>query len=142
MEQYCRVMRPRYVGGMSKLIWLPIAAAACCGVTTGCTRTSDGSVVLARQMSLPRALGGTPAPSYTTPSLQQLPPPAGPAPVASEPSFASPAPPQAPARSRQAGVKVWKPAVVRAPFARPDPSRPVACRNETTVSGRIRVVCQ
>ena len=134
-------MRSRHVGGMSKLIWLSIAAAACCGVTAGCTRTSDGSVVLARPMSLP-GLGETPTPSYASPSPQQLPDPAEPAPVASGPSFASPASPPAPARSRQAGVKVWKPAVVRAPFARADPSRPVACRNETTTSGRIRVVCQ
>ena len=142
MEQDCGKRRSRYVGGMSKLIWLPIAAAACCGITAGCTRTSDGSVVLARPMSLPRALGGTPAPSYAPPSFQQLPAPAGPAPVASGPSFVSPASRPAPARAAQSGVKIWKPAVVKAPFGRADPSRPVACRNETSAGGRIRVVCQ
>lgn len=131
--------RPRYVGRMSKLFWLPVVAIACGGLSSGCTRTSDGSVVLARPVSLPRVLGPAtqPQPSYANPSFQQLPPDP-------EPALASAAPPPVVTRPRRTGtsVQAWRPAVVKTPFERTDPSRPISCQNATSAGGRVRVVCQ
>lgn len=143
MSQDCGSGHPHYFDGMSRLMWLPLVAIACNGLTAGCTRTSDGSVVLARPASLARVFQReSPQPSYG-PAFRQL--PSGPPPVAPAPPpqvAASAPPPGAAARTQRRGVNVqgWRPAV-KPPFARADPSRPLSCRNETSAGGRVRVVC-
>lgn len=66
-----------------------------------------------------------------------------PEPVA-PPVYAEVAPPAAASPPASKMPKVTVPALTlttNPPFTRPDPDKPLYCRNETTTTGRIRVVC-
>lgn len=117
---------------MNKLLSLPIAVA-CCGLPmlAACTRTSDGSIVVARPIGVP----GFMRPAFTA---EPVPPPAHP--VAGQ----FPQPPAQPLvrRSRPPATRVpVVAAAVKPPFQRSDPQRPLTCRNAFTTSGRVRMVC-
>ncbi len=101
---------------------------------TGCTRTSDGSFVhaQARHVQPPdefrrrqdQMAARSPAivrrPPFT---LRRL-----------RPSAAKP--------QRQAKVTAPSLSLIKnPPFKRPDPTKPLTCRNEASSAGRIRVVC-
>jgi hypothetical protein len=63
----------RGAGAKRGLLRLSIAAVACCGLSTACARTSDGSVVLARPLTFPRFFSRqAPAPHYTAAPAQHL----------------------------------------------------------------------
>ncbi|QPC86333.1 hypothetical protein GA830_05955 [Mesorhizobium sp. NBSH29] len=116
---------------MNRLFLILIATSLVSGFTTGCTRTSDGSVVMAKQVKLPRMLRREPAgPSFSESAFPRAPEPA-------VVSAAAPAP--APTR-RMVSVNAWKP-TVKAPFHRANPNRPMNCSNET-IGGRIKTVCR
>ncbi|MGI6852446.1 hypothetical protein [Mesorhizobium sp. 1B3] len=104
-------------------------------MSTGCTRTSDGSVVM-NTPPMPKLFASrSPQPTYTpdqTVMLTQLPPPPAPAPA------------QAPRRRHDRSMPVggFKMQTVKAPFERSNPEQPLDCRNETSPQGRVKVVCQ
>lgn len=142
MEQHCNSARPRSHSRIGALSRFPIAAIAVCGLSifglslvSGCTRTSDGSVVLARQFTP----GAAPSPSYASAAMQQQEQAAS-----AEPAMEAPARPAArrPSSASVGKVQAWKPAVVRPPFTRSDPENPITCNNATSAGGRVRVVCQ
>lgn len=123
----------RYALLMDRLMGFPIAVVLCCGLPllAACTRTSDGSVVVAR-----------PVPGFLRPALaaQPVAPPAHPVATQFPPE---PTPPVSGRRARPSGVSVPVLAAgVKPPFERTDPQRPLSCRNESTPSGRIRMVCR
>jgi hypothetical protein len=128
---------------MLRMSSLSIGVAACCGLTIvgGCTRTSDGSVVLARPLiSMPFLRPGlgsaTPSEPVGEFSATEFPPP--------QPSLpeTKPVPPPEKAAARVVpDIQLFKPSI-KPPFARSDPSRLPSCRNEPSPTGRIRVVCQ
>ena len=98
----------------------------------------DGSVVLARPMAIPSFGLRAPARTYEPPPVvQQLQP--SDAPVMAQ---AAPVRPARPARRVVPEVKMWKPAMVKAPFLPSESSKQLACRNETAAGGRVRVVCE
>lgn len=118
---------------------IPLAVLACCSLLAagGCTRTSDGSVVMKNPPSL----------NLSVPSFMRF----GtareePRPVATAAAFPPPPAPPPAARTTQRRVvppvKAWKASGVRAPFKRSDPSKPLTCRNEPGQGGRVKVVCQ
>ncbi len=120
---------------MLKRLRLLTIAAACCGLASGCARTSDGSVVLAKPLAMPGFAGRTQEPVYEAVPSQLLPPP---------PVERTPRPVHASASANSnagSGVQGWKPSV-KPPFVRSDPSRPLSCRNETSTTGRIKMVCR
>jgi hypothetical protein len=100
----------------------------------GCTRTSDGSYVLRRPAMFSRLMHSR----DREPALQnqvQVNEPRTYPPAYARPAVSRTAP-------RQAKVTAPSLSIIRnAPFRRPDPSKPLSCRNETSSSGRIRVVC-
>lgn len=119
-------------------VLLAAAMLAGGGLASGCTRTSDGSVVLARPMAIPSFGLRAPARTYEPPPVvQQLQP--SDAPVMAQ---AAPVRPARPARRVVPEVKMWKPAMVKAPFLPSESSKQLACRNETAAGGRVRVVCE
>lgn len=128
----------------SRFFWHGPLALVCCVVVSGCTRTSDGSLELARPISVPgithRPAGVAPlyaGPVYSDPPLvQQLSPQT--VPVVAE---AGPSRPPARARRTLPAVKMWKPTVVKAPFAPGTAPKSLKCRNEKSSTGRVRVVC-
>jgi hypothetical protein len=101
----------------------------------GCTRTSDGSVVLRRPTVFSRLMkfrDPDPVPQYQVQVNE---------PRSYPPAYAPPAAARA-RPQRQAKVTAPSLSIVKnAPFKRIDPSKPLSCRNETSSSGRIRVVC-
>jgi hypothetical protein len=125
----------RGAGAKRGLLRLSIAAVACCGLSTACARTSDGSVVLARPLTFPRFFSRqAPAPHYTAAPAQHLA-------LAERRAPAKASAPAAVTTSGASDVQLWKPSV-KAPFERTDPSRPLSCHNETLKSGRVRMVCR
>lgn len=111
---------------------------AACGsllASTGCTRTSDGSVVMDTP-PMPRLFASRSQQPADTPDqtvmLTQLPPPS------------TPAPAQTPRRTKARAMPVagFKVQPVKAPFERSNPEQPLNCRNETSPQGRVKVVCQ
>lgn len=112
-----------------------MALAACGSVATatGCTRTSDGSVVMSTP-AMPSLFGRSAsreafAPDQRSIALAELPPATTPAPQ----------PPRHANVSSQMGS--WKVQTVKAPFERADPNKPLNCRNETSAQGRVRMTC-
>jgi hypothetical protein len=100
----------------------------------GCTRTSDGSFELHRPAVFSRLMSfraSNPAAQYEVqPNEPRTFPPAYARPAVSRP---------APRLAKVTGPSL---SIVRnAPFKRTNPGKPLACRNETSLAGRIRVVC-
>ena len=106
----------------------------------GCTRTSDGSFVM-RRPSFSRLLSSDSDEQARivhskTLSQQQA---AAPAQAVSPPRTTRPM-----RRTTQNQAKLTIPAMSitkSVPFKRSDPAKPLACKNETSPSGRVRVVC-
>jgi hypothetical protein len=122
---------------MNKASRLALIVMTCGGLLlpAGCTRTSDGSVVLARPSRLTSFARPQPAPVYSpAPAVALAAPPAAPEP---ERRIARPV--------RWAGaagaIPTWKVQVVKPPFEQTAPDDPLSCRNETSPVGRVRVVC-
>ncbi|MEO9336029.1 hypothetical protein ABFT80_01155 [Mesorhizobium sp. SB112] len=117
---------------MMKLLPLSIAALFSCITVSGCTKTSDGSIVM-QQPQLP--------------SLMKRREASGPAYNAAQATFpTTPPSPTVAAPRRQPrtvpAVRVMRPAV-SAPFRNDndEEARKLACHNEVSSTGRIRVVC-
>jgi hypothetical protein len=97
----------------------------------GCTRTSDGSYVMRKPVALTRLLGfgrNNPAPAYTA--------------QVNEPRFFPPSRSAPPPAHRVNFTAPSLSIVKNPPFRRPKSDKPISCRNETSRSGRIRVVCE
>jgi hypothetical protein len=117
----------------SRLSMMAVGIAVLIGAA-GCTRTSDGSYVLRRPALFSRP---THSPDRD-PALQyqvQANEPRSYPPAHVRPAVARSAPRQAKVTAPSLGL------IRNVPFKRPDPSKPISCRNEATSSGRIRVVC-
>lgn len=125
---------------MNQGLRIPLAAVGCCLLLAagGCTRTSDGSVVMKNPPNLSLAV-----PSFLRFGGQDAEPEAQ---VAAATFPAAPKPAVQPVGSAPAKVlppvRAWKATGVKAPFKRADPSAPLTCRNETGGGGRVKVVCQ
>ena len=132
------------------------ALALVMGATQGCTRTSDGTIVVAAPK----------VPSWTAPrlpSFRRAPEPQ----LAPSPEYVYPRRPDAeaaPPRARQTAVRRAPPRStapratapraaapratgsriigVRAPFERPKDGKPLSCANQVVEGGRVKVVCQ
>jgi hypothetical protein len=101
--------------------------------TAGCTKTSDGSIVL-KEPSFSHILGfgddeeaARIVPSQTL-DLEPVPPPAR----------------AAPRRVAQSQSNVTIPSMSLAdnpPFKLSEPDKPISCHNETSPTGRVRFVC-
>lgn len=123
-------------------------------VPTGCTRTSDGTVVMAPPPGYSWMRDRLSNPSFSgfrqrepAPDIASYPPP--------PPAEAQPAPPRREAaRTRRVEPAADPPDArrpsrppsvmrigVRAPFEQSEAGQPLNCRNEQTESGRIKVVC-
>lgn len=115
---------------MMKLLPLSIAAIFSCITLTGCTKTSDGSIVM-QQPKLPplmkRREANGPAYNVATANFPTTPP----APAAAAPRSQ---PRVVPA------MRIMRPAV-STPFRSDEDARKLACRNEVSSTGRVRVVC-
>ena len=113
----------------------PAIALATLGVALslagGCTRTSDGSVVMRRPI-LGKLLGfrkDEQEPARIVPSRTAIPAP---------PAVAA----AAPSATRRPTLAVPSIGLVKkAPFRTVDPDKPLACANVKNASGRVRVVC-
>lgn len=100
----------------------------------GCTRTSDGSVVMkapAMPSLFARATTRQPlGPDPRAVALADFPP---------EPKAVVSSPPH---RGRVVPpIGTWTVQPVKAPFERTDPEKPLNCRNETSARGRVKVTC-
>lgn len=133
-------MRQITVMSRHKTTTLVLAAFGSLLAGTGCTRTSDGSVVMKTPPSMPKLFASRPEqPALDqTVMLTQLPPPE---------TAAAPATAAAPVSRRahthaMPSVSGWKMQTVKAPFERSDPEKPLNCRNETSPQGRVKVVCE
>lgn len=115
---------------------LTILAVACLGaLTTGCTRTSDGSIEFHRPVYetpgwFKRRASTAPAEAAVFPA----PPPAP------QPVVAARSQPVRKAQPRPRRTAVQKP--VAQPPVSADPPAPVTCRNVTQAGGRVKYVCQ
>lgn len=118
-----------------------LAALACCGLlaASGCTRTSDGSVEFQPNYGMPEL-----------PSLFKRKTASGPVVIATT-AFPAPPPapvsiaaPQKPRPARKATQRPRKSASVQpaAQVTPAPPSDPIACRNVTAASGRVKYVCE
>ena len=107
--------------------------------TSGCTKTSDGSIVM-RKPSFGRILGfggmgfgGDEQPARIVPSQTLDPEPASPMPASTAPRRAA---------QRQSSVTIPSMSLTEnPPFKQSDPDKPISCRNETGAAGRVRFVC-
>lgn len=115
-----------------------LTLALLCGslvVPAGCTRTSDGSVVMAQPVTL----------SLNAPFISRR-DDRGRAPDRSAQVFppqAAPPPRTAPRKRVVPRVAAWKPGGVAAPFVSGSQSaKPLACHDETGANGRVKVVCE
>lgn len=124
--------------GMKRAFRVPVVALGCSALLAagGCSRSSDGSVVVNAPPRLAFAVPPYLRPDGTGSDVQAT--------VASS-SF--PPPPAAPAvrgkpRKTVPSVETWKVAGVKPPFERADPEAPLTCRNETGDGGRVKVVCE
>lgn len=125
--------------GMKKALRVPVAAMGCFALLAagGCSRSSDGSVVVNAPPRLAFAVppylrpDGPGAGGQATVASTSFPPP-------------PPAPPAVRGKPRAAAprVETWKVAGVKPPFERADPETPLTCRDETGDGGRIKVVCE
>jgi len=102
--------------------------------TSGCTRTSDGSYVMRRPAMLNRIL----PPREHRVAVASL--DAGPA-VYEVRQAARPATPPAAGRKLPRVAMPSMSIAKNPPFKRADPDKPLSCYNETSDTGRIRVVC-
>jgi hypothetical protein len=124
---------------------------ACCAVlaTSGCTRTSDGSIELNRlelaqpripnlfRLRLPGRRASQPAPVQTAAAQFPRKPPAP-----QQMARTQPAPAKARPRPRRVTATVPpQPAASTNPATKAEPSKPLVCRNDSQAAGRIRVVC-
>ena len=117
-----------------------LTLALLCGslvMSTGCTRTSDGSVVMAQPvtLSLNAPFLGRRDDRGRTPDryVQAFPPP----------PQAAPQPRRTAPRKRVVPrVAAWKPSGVAAPFVGSQSAKPLACHDEAGANGRVRVVCE
>ena len=100
----------------------------------GCTRTSDGSYVLRRPAMFSRLMHSRdrePTQQYEAQVNEPRPYP---------PAYARPAASRS--APRQAQVTAPSMSIIKnPPFRRVDVSKPLSCRNATSSSGRIRIVC-
>lgn len=121
---------------VARLACTGAAALALAGGVSACSRTPDGSYVLSRPLlpSMLRRPAPPPPPSFDVPVVEQL--PAEPPPTLQ----AEPRPVQAKRSVPQ--VEMWKPSLIRPPFTPSETAHPLDCRNETSPTGRIRVVCE
>jgi hypothetical protein len=109
----------------------------------GCTRTSDGSYVMRKPVALTRFLGlgrsnASPAQTAQIAQTAQV------AQIAqvNEPRYFPPPSAAAPPPARRVNSSAPSLSIVKnPPFKRPQSGKPISCRNETSPSGRIRVVC-
>jgi hypothetical protein len=118
-----------------------LTLALLCGslvVPAGCTRTSDGTVVMAQPVNL--SLG---VPSFLQRKDRNEAPAAAATAFPPAPRQAAPAPRRAAARNRVVPrVSVWRPTAVAAPFIGSRSDKPLTCHDETGANGRVRVVCE
>lgn len=113
---------------------MTLGIAILASVTGGCTRTSDGSYVMRKPVMLSRVF----RPRDHRVAIASL--NAGPAVYSVQQSAPPPVSPNA--RRRVPRVSMPSMSLVKnPPFKRADPDKPLSCYNETTTSGRIRVVC-
>jgi hypothetical protein len=137
--------------------WFEIARLAtvllaCCAVlaTSGCTRTSDGSIELNRlelaqpkipnllKLRLPGWRASQPAPMQSAAAQFPRKPPAP-----QQVARTKPAPAQTRPRPRRVTATVPpQPAANTSPATKAEPSKPLVCRNDSEAAGRIRVVCE
>lgn len=110
-----------------------LAAFVCCGLlaSSGCTRTSDGSIEFQRLSGLPDLFGSRPPVSGPLTPFPPVPP--APAPIAA--AQKRPAKKAAP-RPRKAA------AAQPAPPVTADPPKPISCTTVAQTGGRVKVVCQ
>ncbi|EHK58117.1 hypothetical protein MAXJ12_06335 [Mesorhizobium alhagi CCNWXJ12-2] len=128
-----------------------LAVMLACGAvlaTSGCTRTSDGSIELNRlelaqpripnlfKLRLPGQRASQPAPVQTAAAQFPRKPPAP-----QQMARIRPAPAKARPRRVTATVSP-KPAASTNPANKAEPSKPLVCRNDSQAAGRIRVVCE
>ena len=105
-------------------------------VAAGCSRSSDGSVVVNAPPSLAFVVppylrpDGAGAGVQSTVTTSSFPPPPKAPTVRSKP------------RKTVPRVETWKVSGVKPPFERADPEAPLTCRNETRDGGRVKVVCE
>jgi hypothetical protein len=114
------------------VVFVIVTVSCGAAATTGCTRTSDGSIVMRKPTLLGRVL------NFRNDDHASGPTTLGP-PVYTQMSSVAPT---RPAKRRLAPVAVPSMNLSKnAPFKRADPNKPLACHNEKSASGRIRVVC-
>lgn len=100
----------------------------------GCTRTSDGSLVMRNPVAFSRLMNFGRRDRGADYAGQANEPRVFPA-AASRPGITRPA-------ARQVRLTGLSMSIVsNPPFKRPASARPLSCRNETSPAGRIRVVC-
>jgi hypothetical protein len=111
-----------------------ILVACAAGAAGGCTRTSDGSVVMTYSPSLPHFLyrdrpEETVSPRERMASLDHFPA----APGGDKALRRRKPPPQK--------LRAWKVRTIETPFNSSASDRALRCHNESSPDGRIRVVC-
>lgn len=114
---------------------LTLGVAVLAAATSGCTRTSDGSYVMRRPAMLNRII----PPREHRVAVASL--DAGPA--VYEVQQSAPPPSVSPRVGRKLPtVSMPSMSIARnPPFKLADPDKPLSCYNETSATGRIRVVC-
>lgn len=119
-----------------------LAALACCGLLAagGCTRTSDGSIEFQSNYGMPELPSLFKRKTASGPVV--IAPTAFPAPPPSPVEIAAPRKPQPAAR--KTAQRPRKPAAAQPPaqVAPALPTEPIACRNVTAASGRVKYVCE
>ena len=125
--------KPRGMNRVAGISVTALGVAALIG-TAGCTKTSDGSIVM-RKPSFGRILGfgSDEQPARIVPSETLAPEPASPPPASTAPRRI--------ARSQSSVTIPSMSLTENPPFKQPDPDKPISCRNETGAAGRIRFVC-
>lgn len=110
--------------GISPILSIALALAGM--AATGCSRSSDGTILYANPVN--RMLGTEE--------------PVSPAPVAAA-SFPEPPPPVQPPPARRSPLRLWDVRPVRPPFISASTAASLlSCRNEAAPEGRVRVVCR
>lgn len=113
-------------------IALALIASSCLVAGAGCTRTSDGSVVM-KTPAMPGLFARATTrqsfgPDQRAVALAEFPPATQ---VSSPPRRGRVVPP----------IGTWTVQPVKAPFERSDPEKPLNCRNEASAQGRVKVTC-
>lgn len=136
-HRHCSALAMRFA--LPCLLLLPLIASG------GCTRTSDGSIVMA-EPALPSYRpwwNRTPPDPQPAPAAFPPEPTLTPAPIATQPvrHVSTPARPSSQAgkaAKRFSGMRVG----VRAPFTPSESGKPLNCANKTQPGGRVKVVCE